>query len=45
MGQIKTQMEAPLSNKNTSSSLKGIEETSGGSKMYILTNIVEGVMA
>ena len=45
MGKIQIQLEAPLSNKNKTFSLEGIEETSGGLKMYILRNNVEGVMA
>ena len=45
VGKFKTQMDAPLSSRNKSSSLEGIEVSSLGLKMYKLTNQVEGVIA
>ena len=35
-GKVKTEMEAPLSNKTKSSNLGGKEEASEGLKMYII---------
>ena len=45
MGRLKTQMEAPLSSRNKISSLDGKGVSSGGLKMYKLTNQVEGIIA
>ena len=45
VGKLKTQMDAPLSSKNKSSNLEGIEVSSLSLKMYKLTNQVEGVIA
>ena len=45
VGKFKTQMDAPLSSKNNSSNLEGIEVSSLGLKRNELTNQVEGVRA
>ena len=45
VGKFKTQMDAPLSSKNNSSNLEGIEVSSLGLKRNKLTNQVEGVRA
>ena len=45
VGKFKTQMDAPLSRRNKSSILEGIEVSSLGLKIYKLTNQVEGVIA
>ena len=45
MGRFKTQIDDPLSTKNNSSSLEGIEVSWEGLKMYKLTNQMEGVIA
>ena len=45
VGKFKTQMDAPLSRRNKSSNLEGIEVSSLGLKIYRLTNQVEGVIA
>ena len=45
VGRFKTQMDAPLSSKNRSPNLEGIEVSSVYLKMNKLTNQVEGVIA
>ena len=45
MGKFKTQIVAPLSSRIKNSILEGKEVSSGGLKIYRLTNQVEGVKA
>ena len=45
VGKFKTQMDAPLSSRNKSSNLEGMEVSSLGLEIYKLTNQVEGVIA